>query len=297
MKGREKIFEVRRIYNDVNFIDEFLTEEFVEKHKMYQHKRDPQTGEVKVVSRDFQRVKQTLLHHLTNMGQPFIYVVDANYLNRGELYLAHKFAGLEVDAARRPRCSTTNHCAGLTTSPNASSGAAPCTCRPASTNEPGSAGACEHGHFEGLFGPAACGMLLTGYGCAGSMGMRQRFHIGVRRAMQRACTAAVVGLCACLAHGQELISPVISGNSAPFSVLDIHWISESASLDDERKEMCADVLEGARISMLAAQREMETRVVVERCVADRDRSGQEPEGILAGMAGGLPEVPCPPRKD
>ncbi len=100
MMGREKIFEVRRIYNDVNFIDEFLTEEFVEKHKMYQHKRDPQTGEVKVVSRDFKRVKMTLLHHLTNMGQPFLYVVDGNYLNRGELYLAHKYAGLEVEAAK-----------------------------------------------------------------------------------------------------------------------------------------------------------------------------------------------------
>lgn len=100
MKGREKIFEVRRIYNDINFIEEFLTEEFVEKHKMYQHKRDPQTGEIKVVSRDFNRVKQTLLHHITNMGQPFIYAVDANYQNRGELYLAHKFAGLEVDGAK-----------------------------------------------------------------------------------------------------------------------------------------------------------------------------------------------------
>ncbi len=100
MKGRAKIFEVRRIYNDVAFIDEFLTEEFVERHQMYQHKMDPQTGEVKVVSRDYNRVKQTLLHHLTNAGQPFIYAVDANYLNRGELVLAHKFAGVEIDAAK-----------------------------------------------------------------------------------------------------------------------------------------------------------------------------------------------------
>ncbi len=100
MKGRAKIFEVRRIYNDVSFIDEFLTEEFVEKHKMYRYQKDPQTGELKVVSRDFDRVKQTLLHHLTNMGQPFVYVVDANYLNRGELYLAHKFSGLEIEAAK-----------------------------------------------------------------------------------------------------------------------------------------------------------------------------------------------------
>jgi len=100
LRGRRKIFEVRRIYNDVSFIDEFLTEEFVERHKMYQHRRDPQTGEVKIVSRDFQRVKQTLLHHLTNAGQPFIYVVDANYLNRGELVLAHQFSGVEVEAAK-----------------------------------------------------------------------------------------------------------------------------------------------------------------------------------------------------
>lgn len=100
MKGREKIFEVRRIYNDVNFIDEFLTPEFVEKHQMYQFRRDPRTGEVKVVTRDFQTVKQTLLYRITNMGQPFVYVVDGNYLNRGELYLAHEFNGLEVDAGK-----------------------------------------------------------------------------------------------------------------------------------------------------------------------------------------------------
>ncbi len=100
MKGREKIFEVRRIYNDVAFIEEFLTEEFVEKHQMYQHKRDPHTGEVRIVSRDYDRVKQTLLHHLTNRGDPFIHVVDANYLNRGELFLAHQWTGLEVEAAR-----------------------------------------------------------------------------------------------------------------------------------------------------------------------------------------------------
>ncbi|MBL9032533.1 MAG: SpoVR family protein [Phycisphaerae bacterium] len=100
MKGRAKIFEVRRIYNDVSFIDEFLTPEFVDRHQMHQHKRDPNTGEVKVVSRDFERVKQTLLHHLTNRGEPFIHVADANYLNRGELYLAHQWTGLEVDAAK-----------------------------------------------------------------------------------------------------------------------------------------------------------------------------------------------------
>ena len=100
MRGREKIFEIRRVYNDVNFIDEFLTPEFVERHNMYRYKRDPNTGQPQVVSRDFEQIKQALLFQITNMGQPFIYVVDGNYLNRGELYLAHRFAGLEVDAGK-----------------------------------------------------------------------------------------------------------------------------------------------------------------------------------------------------
>lgn len=100
MKGREKIFEVRRIYNDVNFIDEFLSEEFVEKHQMYRFRRDPQTGEVRVVSRDFAQVKQAILFQITNAGQPFVFVLDANYSNRGELYLGHQWNGLDLEVAK-----------------------------------------------------------------------------------------------------------------------------------------------------------------------------------------------------
>src|SRR3954464_629209 len=95
--GREKIFEVRRVYNDVNFIDEFMTPEFIERHKFYQYGRDPHTGQLRIVSRDPVRIKQTLLYQLTNMGRPFIYVVDGNYHNRGELYLAQKHNGLDIE--------------------------------------------------------------------------------------------------------------------------------------------------------------------------------------------------------
>jgi stage V sporulation protein R len=96
-QGRQKIFEVRRIYNDLSFIDEFLTDEFIEKHQFYQYGRDPHTGQLRVISRDPHRVRQTLLQQLTNMGQPFIYVVDGNYLNRGELYLAHQHHGRDLE--------------------------------------------------------------------------------------------------------------------------------------------------------------------------------------------------------
>ncbi|MGP1346987.1 MAG: SpoVR family protein [Phycisphaerales bacterium] len=97
--GRARLFEIRRIYNDVNFIDEFLTEEFVHRHRMYRYRRDPQTGEVRVVSRDWKQIKNELLARITNMGQPFIEIVDANHANRGELMLRHRHTGLDIDLA------------------------------------------------------------------------------------------------------------------------------------------------------------------------------------------------------
>ena len=38
--------------DDVQFIDEFLTPEFIEKHKFYQYGRDPHTGQLRIISRD-----------------------------------------------------------------------------------------------------------------------------------------------------------------------------------------------------------------------------------------------------
>jgi stage V sporulation protein R len=95
--GKEKIFEVRRIYNDVTFIDEFLTPEFVDRFKLYHYRFDPTTRKMVAVSRDFERIKAQLLFMLANHAQPYIYVVDGNYANRGELYLAHKHSGADLD--------------------------------------------------------------------------------------------------------------------------------------------------------------------------------------------------------
>ncbi len=94
--GREKIFQVRRIYNDVTFVDEFLTPEFVDRHKLYHYRYDPATGRMVVVNRDYAKIKRQLLFSLSNHGRPYIYVVDGNYANRGELYLAHKHNGVDL---------------------------------------------------------------------------------------------------------------------------------------------------------------------------------------------------------
>lgn len=95
-KGREKIFEVRKHYNDVTFIDEFLTEDFCVEHKMFVYKFNKRTGQYEVDTRDFKAIKKKLLFQLTNFGQPIISVVDANHNNRGELLLTHLFEGVEM---------------------------------------------------------------------------------------------------------------------------------------------------------------------------------------------------------
>ncbi len=100
--GRQKIFEVRKIYNDVTFIDEFLTPEFCERHQLFTYAFNKQTSEYVIENRDFQAIKERLLFSLSNFGQPFIYLEDANYKNRGELYLVHRYDGvaLKLEAAR-----------------------------------------------------------------------------------------------------------------------------------------------------------------------------------------------------
>lgn len=94
--GREKIFEVRRDYNDVTFIDEFLTEDFCVRNKMFVYKFNQRSGRYEVDTRQFPLVKQQLLFQLTNFGQPIIHVENANFNNRGELLLTHLYEGVEI---------------------------------------------------------------------------------------------------------------------------------------------------------------------------------------------------------
>jgi stage V sporulation protein R len=94
--GRQKIFEVRRIHNDITFIDTFLTPEFCVQHNMFTFAWQEQAGQYIIESREFEKIKQRLLFSLTNFGKPWIYVVDGNYRNRGELLLRHQHTGVEL---------------------------------------------------------------------------------------------------------------------------------------------------------------------------------------------------------
>jgi stage V sporulation protein R len=96
-KGREKIFEVRKVCNDITFIDEYLTPEFVDRFQLYTYEYNKRTGRHEIVDREFSSVKEKLLNSLTNQGRPDISVVDGNYLNRGEILLSHKHLGMDLD--------------------------------------------------------------------------------------------------------------------------------------------------------------------------------------------------------
>lgn len=98
--GRQKIFEVRRIHNDITFIDSFLTPEFCQEQKMFSFAFQDQGENYVIESREFEMIKQRLLQGLTNHGRPFISVVDGNYRNRGELLLRHDHQGIDLNVQK-----------------------------------------------------------------------------------------------------------------------------------------------------------------------------------------------------
>ncbi|MBP7146200.1 MAG: SpoVR family protein [Acidobacteria bacterium] len=95
-RGTEKIYEVRRLYNDLTFIDEFLTEDFARQQKLFVFAKDRRRDAYVITSREFDEVKRALLFQLTNFGTPIIEVVDGNFANRGELLLVHRHEGVEL---------------------------------------------------------------------------------------------------------------------------------------------------------------------------------------------------------
>ena len=95
--GLQKIFEVREIYNDVTFIDTFLTADFCNRQQLFVSSYNERTKQYEIADRDFEKIKAQLLWQLTNLGQPIIRVENANFDNRGELLLQHDHQGVDLD--------------------------------------------------------------------------------------------------------------------------------------------------------------------------------------------------------
>ena len=107
--GREKIFEVRRVHNDLTFIDSYLTLDFCRQHRLFSFGFNSGSDAYEIESREFPAIKERLLFNLTNAGRPMIQVVDGNYKNRGELYLEHHHNGVDLQM-NYARDTLTNLC-------------------------------------------------------------------------------------------------------------------------------------------------------------------------------------------
>lgn len=90
--GKEKLFEVRKYYNDFTTIQEFFTQEFCEKKEFYEYRKFP-NGEWKITNRDFKSIKAKLLSRYLNGGLPDIRLIDSNHLGKGWMFLQHTWDG------------------------------------------------------------------------------------------------------------------------------------------------------------------------------------------------------------
>lgn len=93
--GKEKIFEVRKYYDDLTFVLEFFTQDFCEKYEFFEYKKYP-NGETKIESRDHKKIKKKMLQKYVNAGLPDIRLIDPNHKGKGWMLLEHKYDGLDL---------------------------------------------------------------------------------------------------------------------------------------------------------------------------------------------------------
>ncbi|MFC7227437.1 SpoVR family protein [Salinirubellus salinus] len=96
-RGWDRMREIRESHNDITFLDEFLTQEFVDENDYFTYEYTHTTRDYRVTSVDYEDVKKKLMLRFTNFGKPTVTVLDANYENRNELLLAHHYNGVMLD--------------------------------------------------------------------------------------------------------------------------------------------------------------------------------------------------------
>mgnify|MGYP000147407574 FL=1 len=96
-RGWDRMREVRESHNDVTFLDEFLTQEFVDEHNYFTYEYTHSSGDFRATSTAAEDVKKKLMLQFTNFGKPTITVEDGNYRNRNELLLTHQYNGVVLD--------------------------------------------------------------------------------------------------------------------------------------------------------------------------------------------------------
>jgi stage V sporulation protein R len=95
-EGLEKMMEVRELDNDISFLRNYLTEELCEELDLYVYQL-VDDEEWTVTDKKWEKVRDQLVANMTNFGFPYIEVLDGDYDRNRELYLMHRFEGVEMD--------------------------------------------------------------------------------------------------------------------------------------------------------------------------------------------------------
>lgn len=93
--GKEKIFEVRKYYDDLTLIHEYFTEDFCREQEYFEWKKF-NNGETRIESRDYEKIKKLLMRRHLNGGLPDIKLVEPNYRGKGYFLLQHNADGREL---------------------------------------------------------------------------------------------------------------------------------------------------------------------------------------------------------
>lgn len=94
--GREKLFEVREVDNDISFLRNYLTEELCEELDLFVFELIDEE-EWTITEKRWEKVRDQLVSNMTNFGFPYIVVEDGDYDGNRELYLKHRYEGAELD--------------------------------------------------------------------------------------------------------------------------------------------------------------------------------------------------------
>jgi stage V sporulation protein R len=93
--GRQKIFEVREMENDVSFLRNYLTEELIKDLDLYLYKKEG--DEWVIAEKNWRKVRDTIVGNMTNFGYPYLVVENGDYRGNRELYMKHLHEGQDLD--------------------------------------------------------------------------------------------------------------------------------------------------------------------------------------------------------
>jgi stage V sporulation protein R len=95
-EGRDKIFEVRELDNDVSFLRNYLTEELCEELDLFVFEL-VDDEEWTITEKRWAKVRDQLVSNMTNFGFPYLQVENGDHNGNRELYLKHRYEGTELD--------------------------------------------------------------------------------------------------------------------------------------------------------------------------------------------------------